>query len=120
MGRCLAAGGAAVLVFSWLAVGAASVQGDSAKGKKTYDTLCVGCHGETGKGDGPAATALNPKPKDLSNKTLMSALTDAFLYEITAKGGAGVDRSPLMPGWNGTLKEQDIWDVVAYMRSLAK
>src|SRR5262245_66122362 len=34
------------------------------KGRKTYATYCVGCHGEKGDGNGPAARFLNPKPRD--------------------------------------------------------
>ena len=39
-----------------------------AKGKETFTTVCASCHGEDGKGDGPASTALNPKPRNFINK----------------------------------------------------
>ena len=39
-----------------------------AKGKETFTTVCTSCHGEDGKGDGPASTALNPKPRNFINK----------------------------------------------------
>ncbi len=35
-------------------------------GARDYAQYCVECHGATGKGDGPAAAALNPKPVDLA------------------------------------------------------
>ena len=35
---------------------------DLETGKTKYQINCASCHGETGMGDGPAATALNPKP----------------------------------------------------------
>ena len=39
-----------------------------AKGKETFTTVCASCHGEDGKGDGPASTALNPKPRNFISK----------------------------------------------------
>src|ERR1700681_4577276 len=45
-------------------VGNSSVLGDA---KKLYTSYCAPCHGEKGKGDGPAAAALNPKPADHSS-----------------------------------------------------
>lgn len=115
----LGAGGI-LLMSLWLVSVTSAAKGDAAKGKETYDKLCQGCHGATGKGDGPAAAALNPKPGDMTNKAAMSKLTDKYLFDITAKGGAALQKSPLMPGWESTLKEADVWDLVVYMRSLAK
>ncbi|RPI70135.1 MAG: cytochrome c [Ignavibacteriales bacterium] len=40
-----------------------------AKGKETYSTICASCHGEDGKGNGAAATGLNPPPRDFTNKS---------------------------------------------------
>jgi len=93
---------------------------DVAKGKGIYDQYCAGCHGPTGKGDGAAAGALNPKPRDLSDKTYARSLKDEYLFQITKDGGAALKKSPLMPGMGKTLKEDQIKDVVAYLRSLAK
>jgi len=93
---------------------------DTAKGKATYDQYCAGCHGSTGKGDGPAAGALNPKPRDLSDKAYARSLKDEYLFQITKDGGAAVKKSPLMPAMGKTLKDDQIKDLVAYLRSLAK
>ena len=45
----------------------AQTKGDAKAGKTKYDANCVGCHGATGKGDGPAASASNPKPGDMTD-----------------------------------------------------
>lgn len=37
-------------------------------GKKIFQTTCVSCHGTDGKGDGPASTGLNPKPRNFTSK----------------------------------------------------
>lgn len=108
------------LAILWIATGTAAEKGDAAKGKTIYTNLCASCHGNGGKGDGPAAAALNPKPKDLTDKAYMSKLDDKFLFNIMAKGGAAVGKSPLMPPFSGGLKDQDIRDVIAFLRNLAK
>lgn len=100
--------------------GLALAGGNAAKGKTLFAQDCASCHGPAGKGDGPAAAALNPKPRDLGDKKYMAGLTDQHLTEVIKKGGASVGKSPLMPPFGAALKDGDIQDVIAYVRSLAK
>jgi len=93
---------------------------DVSKSKAIYDQYCAACHGPTGKGDGPAAGALNPKPRDLSDKAYARSLKDEYLIQITKDGGPAVKKSPVMPAMGKTLKDDQIKDLVAYLRSLAK
>jgi mono/diheme cytochrome c family protein len=111
---------AVILSVSLPALGLAQSKGDANAGKAKYESLCAGCHGKTGKGDGPAAASLNPKPQDHSDGKVMNPLSDQYLTDITKNGGATVKKSPLMPAWGKTLKDQEISDVIAYIRSLAK
>lgn len=112
---------AAVMVSLLVPVlGSAQSKGDANAGKAKYESLCAGCHGKTGKGDGPAAASLNPKPQDHSDGKVMNSLSDQYLMDIIKNGGAGVKKSPLMPAWGKTLKDQEISDVTVYIRSLAK
>jgi mono/diheme cytochrome c family protein len=99
---------------------AAAQKGDPKAGKAKYDSLCASCHGASGKGDGPAAPSLNPKPQDHTNGKHMNSLADKDLVDIIKGGGAGVKKSPLMPPWGGALKDEDISNLVAYIRSLAR
>ncbi len=92
---------------------------DAGKGKEIYSKSCGGCHGAEGKGDGAAAKAMNPKPTNLTDKAVMSKLDDATLTNVIVKGGVGTGKSPLMPAFS-QLKEQDVKDVVAYLRSISK
>ena len=101
-------------------LGFAQTKGDPNAGKMTYGKQCVGCHGTAGKGDGPAAAALNPKPKDHSDGKIMNSVSDKDLFGIIKGGGASVKKSPIMPAAGKALTDQDIWNVVAYIRSLAK
>ena len=107
---------AVLCLFLGAAAGSAETKGDAAKGKVSFENTCVACHGPQGKGDGVAAAALNPKPKDLSDAKLLSTQTDDFIYKVISEGGASVGLSPMMAAWSGVLSEQDIWNVVAYIR----
>ncbi len=106
-----------VSLFSGMAF--AQTKGDAKAGKVKYDANCVGCHGATGKGDGPAAAALNPKPQDHTNGKVMNALSDKYLFDIIKNGGAAMKKAPFMPASKKKLTDQEIWDVVAYIRSIA-
>jgi mono/diheme cytochrome c family protein len=106
----------AVVVTSSLAL----AQGSPAKGKDLFAKHCAGCHGPTGKGDGPAAAALTPKPKDLTDKAYAAGLKDQYLFDLIQKGGAAVGKSPLIPPFGSKLKDGEIRDVIAFVRSLAK
>lgn len=110
----------AVFLFGPLGLFAQGIKGDPAAGKAKYDQLCATCHGATGKGDGAAAAALNPKPRNFQDAAVMSKKTDAYLKTIIQKGGAAAGLSPLMPPWGSSLTEQDIANVIAYIRSLEK
>lgn len=109
-----------VLVASWFGLAVSGEKGDAARGKEIYAKSCATCHGAAGKGDGAAAVALNPKPPDLSDDAYVSKLSDKYLFNIIAKGGAGVGKSPLMPPFSGSLEDQDISNLIAFIRSLGK
>jgi len=100
-------------------LGFAQSKGDAKAGKAKYEANCVGCHGATGKGDGAAAAALNPKPQDHTDGKAMNALTDKYLFDIIKQGGKAVQKAAVMPAANKKLTDQDISDMVAYIRSLA-
>jgi mono/diheme cytochrome c family protein len=91
---------------------------DQDEGKKLYQTYCTGCHGISEKGDGPAVKTLPVKPADHTRASVMSKLTDEYLFEVISKGGARVGKSSQMPGWGAVLKEAQIHDVVGYIRAL--
>lgn len=89
----------AVLGGAALALGLATpVWADAAKeAQDIYKSRCTTCHGDTGKGDGAAAAALNPKPRDLQSDEWQSSVTDEHIEKIITGGGPAVGMSPLMP-----------------------
>ncbi len=103
-----------------LAVPLVMAAGDLAKGKASFEQICASCHGVSGKGDGPAATALSPKPRDLTDKKYMSGLKDDYIKKLVKEGGQAVGKSPLMPPMGSALKDDDLENVIAYVRSLGK
>jgi mono/diheme cytochrome c family protein len=92
---------------------------DQAEGRKLYLTYCSSCHGDKGKGDGPAVSSLPVKPADHTSGAVMNQLPDKFLTEIISKGGSAVGKSALMPAWGSQIKDKQLRDVVAYIRSIA-
>lgn len=86
------------------------------QGKQLYTKYCAVCHGQEGKGDGFNAFNLDTKPRDFTDSIYMNALSDERLIETINEGGRGVNRSSLMPSWNGSLKSVEIDYVVSYIR----
>lgn len=84
------------------------------EGARIYRQNCLNCHGSAGKGDGVAAAQLDPKPADLTSaKTQQKA--DPDLLEVLKFGRPGT----AMPAWMGQINEEEMRDVLAYIRSLA-
>ncbi|GAB4424707.1 MAG: hypothetical protein Kow002_14240 [Anaerolineales bacterium] len=84
------------------------------RGAEIYAASCASCHGVTGFGDGPAASALDPAPAPVAHTSRI--LGDAYLFWRTSEGG--VPFGTAMPGWKGILSDEEIWSVIAYMRAL--
>ncbi len=90
---------------------------DSGDGAKLYADNCAGCHGQTGKGDGPAAAALTPKPTDFSK--VLSGKPDEWISKVITAGGQAVGKAPLMPGFDGAFNAEQLRDLIAYIKELA-
>lgn len=90
------------------------------KAASNYKNLCASCHGATGKGDGAAAAALNPRPKDFADCKVMAKDSDETFFKIIKDGSRSVGRSPMMPSWGVVLKDQQIKDLVSYIRGFCK
>ncbi len=85
-----------------------------------YKELCVKCHGVSGKGNGPEAATLNPRPADYTDCKKMTKDSDETLFKIIKGGSQSVGRSKEMPPWGEALTDQEIHDLVAYVRSFCK
>ncbi len=94
--------------------------GDVAAGKIVFQQNCVLCHGNAGKGDGQAAAALNPKPKDFTDPKAMGKISQETRLKAVTEGGASVGASPVMPAFGQMLSAKQIEDVLAYVGTLMK
>jgi mono/diheme cytochrome c family protein len=83
------------------------------EGKKIYTLYCATCHGSKGKGDGIAAPGLSRPPADHTSDFVQKQ-TDGALFWIITEGN-----NP-MPTYKTTLTETQRWQVVNYIRTLAK
>jgi mono/diheme cytochrome c family protein len=85
-----------------------------ASGKKKYGQDCAMCHGNEGGGDGDLAADMHLKLKDFRDAEALKTLSDGDIYNIINNGKGK------MTGEEGRLKPDEIWDVVNFVRSLAK
>ena len=83
----------------------------TAAGKQLFATNCVACHGVSGKGDGPASAALNPKPANLGDAAVRKQSDGALFWKVTQ------GHTP-MPAW-AALPEAQRWQLVNYVRTFA-
>jgi mono/diheme cytochrome c family protein len=101
-----------VLTGSWAL--AQSYSGHPKNGERIYQQHCVGCHGTDGDGLGPDITELIVPPANFRSPKYRTK-TDMDLYLGIKQG---VLFSP-MHGWGDRLSDQEIRDVLRYIRSLA-
>ena len=85
--------------------------------EKLWNELCWTCHGKDGTGNGPAAAALNPKPRNHSDRNWQKTVTDEHIEKVILKGGPAAGLSPLMPP-NPTLEGKP--DVVKALRAIVR
>lgn len=85
-----------------------------AAGKKAYERRCAECHGETGTGDGMAGEGMTPRPANLTDAAWEHGSTDGEIFTVIRDGsGDG------MKSFTSKLTEQQMWEVVTYVRSLS-
>ena len=85
-----------------------------AQGKKAYGFDCAMCHGKEGAGDGDLAESMHLKLKDYRDPASLKAMTDGDIYTIITNGKGK------MTGEEERMKPEQVWNVVNYLRSLAK
>jgi len=131
--RRLSIGIIGVLVCVWVAMAAAQNPGGSdagkkmknpvpsspesiAKGKELFTKNCRFCHGADAKGNGPMAPE-GTHPSDLTDAKWDRGSTDGEIF-LVIRDGAGPKMD--MKGYKSKMSETDIWNIVNYLRSLAK
>ena len=84
------------------------------RGEVVFKSNCILCHGTKGDGKGRAAKLYTPPPADLTH----SDKNDDYKAMIIRMGGKAMGRSEVMPPWEGELSDQEIDDLLKYLRTL--
>jgi mono/diheme cytochrome c family protein len=84
---------------------------DTVSGREIYVNTCIRCHGIDGKG--AMGIQFVPPPADLTSDAIQSRL-DATLFKRIHDGKANT----AMGAWKYALSDDEIWDVLAYIRTL--
>lgn len=94
-------------------VAQAAEQGNASNGKAHYEQYCAMCHGKRGLGNGPMAKATTPPASKLTTREVREKSDEQLLKDIADGVGS------TMPAWRGVLNDQQLLDVVAYVRALS-
>jgi high-affinity iron transporter len=99
--------------------------GDPEQGRVMFQQYCSACHGVSGKGDGPLAKIMTPKPADLTNHmghrhgSGDQLSRHDYLLKVITGGGASVGKSPAMPKWEDQLGTQEVCDVIKHIQAFS-
>jgi len=88
--------------------------------KDNYRTYCMQCHGMQGTGMGLNIRDMSVQPRDHTDIKAMSGRSDAELFKVIKEGGFAISKSVLMPPWGDTFTDDEINDLVIYLRDLCK
>lgn len=89
-------------------------------GEALYKTYCWQCHGIKADGMGINIADMSVQPRDHTDAKEMSARSDEELFKAIKEGGQSIGKSVLMPPWEGVLTDEEIHQLVAYLRKLCK
>jgi mono/diheme cytochrome c family protein len=109
----------AIVYLACIAVMATSktlMAADLGAARDNFRSQCSKCHGESGRGDGPAGVSLPVRPRNLADCSRMSKESDERIFRVIKSGGASVGMSQEMPPWQDAFDDNEIRDLVAYVR----
>ena len=88
---------------------------------EVYNQLCSSCHGMDGAAATPGAMALNPKPRNFTDKAWQASVDDNRIYTVLKQGGGAVGLSATMVSFAGVLDtDEKLNAMVKYVRSFGK
>jgi len=85
-----------------------------------YKAYCMQCHGMAGNGKGVNIRDMSVMPRDHTDAKAMSGRSDESLFKVIKEGGPSIEKSVLMPPWDGALSDEEIKDMVQHLRILCK
>jgi len=94
------------------------LRGDAKRGAPLHLQHCAACHGVDGKAE-VIVMHMDEPPKDQSDPVYMRTLPDEYLYLVSCRGGAAVGKNFIMPKFGDVISDQDIRDVIAWIRTFS-
>ena len=104
-----------IVVGVFLSSLSVAVAGNVEKGKQIYLSRCAFCHGETGRGDGPAGVALKPPPANFASAEFWKATPEQQMKDAIKNGRPGTSMVP----FGTSLSSEEIDDLLAVLKTFA-
>ena len=105
-------------------VGPKSTPADLVEGKRLFDVYCTACHGENGLGGAEVTNNESgkryqiPAPVINGDQSLVKIRPDGYLFFLIRDGKLKPDGSPTMPGYGYAMEDKDVWQLIAYLRTM--
>jgi len=114
--------GSALLAFAavFAADARAADEARHAAAVRNYDTYCAQCHGLRRNGTGVNSPFMSVKPRDHTDPKAMGDLPDDQIFRAIKEGGLANNRSILMPSFKSVLTDEQITEMVAYLRQVCR
>ena len=109
-----------LLLAATLGPGLTQAQEPPPHAVKLYNLYCVQCHGVNRDGNGINSRDMAVKPRDHTDSKAMGDTPDDVLFKAIKGGGLAVGKSVLMPTWGGVINDDEIKEMVAYLRFVSK
>lgn len=93
---------------------------EQSQGKRVFYEKCVWCHAETTPAGPSNRSNVSPTPSLINDGSILNPLSDEFLRNIITLGGSAMGKSAMMPPWGRTLSQEEIRDVITYIRAVAQ
>jgi mono/diheme cytochrome c family protein len=106
-----------LILLGGMSMAPAAGDRDATRGRELYARYCTGCHGVDGRGE---AKTFRPNVGNLAVKEYLDQVSDEYLFAAIKQGGVAVGKNAAMPAWDKQLDDGQIWDVVAFVRTLGR
>jgi mono/diheme cytochrome c family protein len=90
------------------------------QGKRIFYDKCVWCHADSTPAGPSNRMNLNPTPPLINDGSVLNSLSDEYLENVITLGGAAMGKSAIMPPWGRTLTQNQIREVIAFIRAVAQ
>lgn len=91
-----------------------------AQGKRVFNEKCVWCHSDSTPAGPSNRFNLSTTPALINDGEVLNPMSNTYLQNIITLGGSAVSKSPLMPPWGGTLSQEHIQSLIAFIRAVAQ